>query len=480
MNNTFSSVPRTLEAYFECHANKSICGEVFAGNYKSKDRKGMYYGIDKNGYPVLYINFDKNNNETVTIPTFVLGEGKFHVAFSIYDNRIEGYLNGRLEISKSFSQSLAGLNEYQFSVAGDDTSNNSYWFRQGNLYSLSFFSEPRSSEQILSDRNFIDLTDETLLAAFDFTKSKDDCSKNKNNICPYWNESENVSRENYAYTLAVVPDVQTLLKKYPGKVGSIFDYLLEKSDDYNIKRVLFLGDLTDGNTEEEWTLVRDEVARLDNVIPYSLVRGNHDGFIGTYDNPSADFNNFFGGESTYKDQYDGSFDGVNNTYKIDGNILFLNLDFGARDSVLEWASEIVSANGDKKIIVITHDFLFRNGEIGDTLCPPKCYGKTLNNPEQLWEKFISKHSNISMVINGHTASNDVVLKKLYGEKGNEILAVLSDFQEVDLFMGGDGIVNLLHFDSNDALVSIETYSTAKGKFYKHTNQIGFDKKCKSP
>ena len=112
--------------------------------------------------------------------------------------------------------------------------------------------------------------------------------------------------EDYAYSFAVVGDTQTLnindVKAGTSNLKNLYQWILDNKDSKNIQYVLGLGDITDKvyktNPDElydanygEWQNALDALNMLNGKIPYSLVRGNHDGF--------DEFNATFGAGSYY-------------------------------------------------------------------------------------------------------------------------------------------------------------------------------------
>jgi len=101
-----------------------------------------------------------------------------------------------------------------------------------------------------------------------------------------------------------------------------------------------------------------------------------------------------------------------------------------------------------------------------------------NYGEAMWEKFISKHENIVLVMSGHIGHDYVVVNQRKGVNGNMVTEMLMDFQSVDnaasnynLAKDGCGIVNLLHFSADGKTVIIETVATVLGKHFMELNQL---------
>ena len=150
----------------------------------------------------------------------------------------------------------------------------------------------------------------------------------------------------------------------------------------------------------------------------------------------------------------------------------MSLDYGPDDDVLEWASSVVEQYPNDNVIISTHCFLFHNGTtLDDTeICPPS-HGVGFNDGDDMWDKFISRYSNIVMVLCGHDPSNEIVVSKMEGENGNTVTCCLINPQHTDFYDRVTGMVALLHFKDGGRTMIIENYSTVLGKFYKTDNEI---------
>ncbi len=234
-----------------------------------------------------------------------------------------------------------------------------------------------------------------------------------------------------------------------------------------------LGDITDKNTDAEWQLAKEQIFRLNGKVPYSLVRGNHD--------KSPEYNAAFA-VPEYLDSLDGRMErySAENTYRLFSaggvDFLLVCLDYGASDKALQWAGKIISEHPDRKVIITTHCYLFRDGttlDAGD-VCPPNTSGKDTgasNNGDQMWYKLVSKYPNIFLVLSGHDPCDDVVVTQAEGENGNVVTQILTDPQGVDAStVGPVGIVTMLYFSADGASMQIRNYSTVKKQYYMSTSQ----------
>ena len=478
LTKTFDSVPRTYEALIETSADVSNRkGCTIVGNYTSSYTAGITFRVYLNGSPSLCLRYDRDHQDQYTFPASVLKTGRVHIAITIDDTYVYGYLNGKQVLKKAHCGYLPELSEYPFSLGGDNRTDNTWWFRSGTIYSVNLFSEYRTAEQIEADIHGIDTNDPTLMLSYNFEESFEDRSAEQNNLVPYFYESEFIPSDEYDYTFACVGDTQSLVKKYPDRVHNIYDFIIDNLDQLKIRRVIGLGDMTEDNTADQWEIVSEQVFRLDDVVPYTVIRGNHDHYART---PEAEatkelmFGYYFDNEM-YRKQFDDSFDGgPTNTFTrftVNGiPYLLLCLDYGPDDDVLSWASDVVEQYPNDNVIVATHAFLFHDGTTLDAtdICPPR-NDVGFNNCDEMWDKFVSRHANIVLVLCGHDPSNEIVYAQMTGEHGNVVTCCLINPQHTDFYDRAAGLVALLHFKNGGSTIAVEYYSTVEGKFYKTDN-----------
>lgn len=281
-----------------------------------------------------------------------------------------------------------------------------------------------------------------------------------------WIEAEPVT--DYAYAFAVIPDTKTVNFHDPDNLHKIYDWVIQNTQDQNVRFVFELGDITNQNTDEEWLLAYEQIRRLNGVIPHSVVRGDCD------DESRFDENFPY---SDYAEGLSGSYDQtMRNTYQklTVGEISYLivNLDVGASDDVLMWANEIVAAHSGYRVIVTTHAYLDANGI---PLTEKSKYAPTAsgfaNDGEDIWEKFISKHINIDLVICSHSQCDDIVVTTAVGEFGNTVTQMLINPESLDNGYGACGMAAMLYFSEDGRNIEVRYYSTIREKYFKAKNQF---------
>ena len=98
--------------------------------------------------------------------------------------------------------------------------------------------------------------------------------------------------------------------------------------------------------------------------------------------------------------------------------LIVSLECKPRDEVLDWANKVVTEHPDHRVIVLTHAYMRANGKRFEKLG----YKIKGNAGEAIWEKLVSKHKNIFMVLCGHASGEAVLTSK--GDHGNQVHQVL--------------------------------------------------------
>ena len=276
----------------------------------------------------------------------------------------------------------------------------------------------------------------------------------------------------------LLPDTQYYAEKYPEVLDSQITWIERNAKDINL--VIQQGDLTQNNNDKEWQLVQKAFSRLNNKVPYVLALGNHD--MGSADGKFADvrnttlFNQYFPYPEMAKlPAFAGTFENEktdNSYYRLEtGKIkwLIISLEFGPRNSVLNWANQIVNQYPDHTVILNTHSYMYsdstRQGP-GDNW-RPQAYGvgkdtgvNAVNDGEQIWEKLVRKHSNIRFVFSGHILNSGVGTLISVSDSGNYVYQMLANYQsEVKgSVRGGNGWLRILDMDFRKNELHVTTYS----------------------
>lgn len=267
-----------------------------------------------------------------------------------------------------------------------------------------------------------------------------------------------------AFTFVFVGDTQMVAHYEPEKMDTIYQWIIDHKDEKNIKFVAGLGDITDQPEDYQWEAAMPAIKKMDGILPYSLIRGNHDEMYLYAKYVYYD---------TYISQLDGMYqDNVFTTYKTVevGTLkyLFLNLDHGPTDDALQWACQVVEQHPEHNVIITTHGYINGKGQLltPETTTIPPSKTKGFNDAPAIWEQLVKKYENIIMVVCGHIGTApEIVYYEAVGDHGNTIPQVLVDPQRVDKYEGASGLVALFHFSADGKQVQVENYSTIRQIHY---------------
>ena len=397
------------------------------------------------------------------------------------------YHNGEFKETKTFDfkPDKTTIDNLLF-LAGDGYSANRRAFT-GTLGDVAVYSDVRSAAEVKSDyKDGANVKDDDLLLYYQLSAEMDgkdapDLSGNGYNMNynrmmlteTQMDQIRSQDENEYAYSIAFIPDTQYMVSKFPKRFEPIYDYILENKDKKNIKYVIGLGDMTDANSTKEWNMVKEQIDRLSGVLPYTLVRGNHDGRGGDtkFDSIFAQKNSYYykqiqANGGSYKEN------SVKNTYVLfevnDTKYMILNLDYGIDENVLKWADKVISEHPEHRVMIVTHAWLNINAEpytVSDWGSPSSEVPGSIN-PDQMWAKHFKKHANIDMIICGHTNSDQVLVTPVIGDKGNTVYQILMDGQYADIStFNGLGLVGLMYFTADGRFAKVEYYSTAYNRYY---------------
>lgn len=262
----------------------------------------------------------------------------------------------------------------------------------------------------------------------------------------------------YAYSFAVVGDTQNVNRLFPEEYYKIYQWIVDNAEEKKIAYVMGLGDITDGNSSQEWQRAQESFWLLgESGIPHSQVRGNHDS--------KENFELYMGADMDYQDSIQGAFnDKMANTWRLlqVGQVKYLifALDYGFGDDVIQWAGEIIERYPDHNVIITTHAYMYRDYTTLDYLdeVPPSTTGG-VNDGDHMWEKFISKYENIKLVLCGHIDIDNVQISTQVGDHGNTVTQILVDGQTMDKKLGPKGMVAMFYFSEDGRNVKLQYYST---------------------
>lgn len=274
------------------------------------------------------------------------------------------------------------------------------------------------------------------------------------------------------FTVAVLPDTQHYSRLDNGIFQQQTQWLVDNWDDLDGEMVLHLGDVVaDPSDESEWDVAEEAIGILDDAgIPSLLCFGNHDAVdlreptrfrerfpVERYERIVDETENVTGWGS-----YEGYSENVYLTQRVLGErFLYLTLEFGPRDAVLEWANDVVADHPDHTAVVVTHSYTAPDGTLVDegTNYAPTNYfpdGADANNGVDVWEKFVSNHRNVQFAQSAHHLATNYADRVDSGEENNLVTQMFSNYQTEP--NGGDGWLRLNRLDVDRGVASVDTYS----------------------
>lgn len=478
---SFSQVPGTFEATVRFDGSKAYPGRggVVVGNFCDAKTPCISFEVYTSGMPRLYVIDDNAtvhdfcfNELTVYLDTWV------HMAVTI-DNEagfVTCYINGG-----EYSQTLEMTEPLQVTmdsalcIGGDLRVVNDQYFK-GEISSVALYSDVRTAREVRGDSFAAKPALHDLMGYYDLAGAQGTLYDTYGTGVEFealpstqqWADDYQPITE-YDYAFAVMGDTQIMNHRYPDKFPMLYNWIVDNAEEQKLKFVFGLGDITDKDTDAEWLLAKSLICKMNGVVPYSLVRGNHDS--------TGKYNTYFPLEE-FKDTIDGSFkDTMMYTYQTfevgEIKYLVLAMDINASDDALAWANDVITAHPDYNVIITTHIYLSTNGKpLADGTGTTKYGG--VNDCTQWWEKMIKKHPNVVLMLSGHVPTDRIVVNQREGDNGNIVTEMLVDPQGTDVKYEGAGLIALLKFTEGGKRVNVEYYSPVHDKYFLAENQFAFD------
>jgi len=292
-------------------------------------------------------------------------------------------------------------------------------------------------------------------------------------------------QQSASWSIVALPDTQVYAKDDTPYANEQTQWIVDNRDSENIAFVSHEGDVVDhGDDDAEWQYMDAAMAKLDGVVPYATVPGNHD-WATLWDKESSidKYKQYFG-PSRYdgRDWYGGAgpTDVDENRANINSYQLFsaggydflhLALEWepaGSTDdpsTPLGWAQQVLDEHPDRATILTTHSYLRDNPDRRATeLQEPNDIG---NTAQTVWEELISPNQQIFMVLGGHWHEEDGEVKQVStNDAGEAVYEMLANYQfRSD---GGHGLMRHIRFNpggGRDAAdrIAVRTFSPSTGE-----------------
>lgn len=294
------------------------------------------------------------------------------------------------------------------------------------------------------------------------------------------------------FSIIILPDTQHYSSSFPEMFYKQMNWIVENKKNLNIQYVVQLGDLTDNNKEYAWEIASKSFKILENAgVPYSIVYGDND-----MKNPDKNYydgirhtellNRYFPvsrfdkPESWWRGGFfeAGKIDNYYSVFKYkDNKFLIMSLEIAPRSTVLNWADNIISQDPTEKVIVVTHDYIDKDGQRLDDLKSFGLAGRDKtdklkgNNAEEVFDKLIKNNPNILIVLCGHKNGEfqkEVKIKKSKNSGTSKVLyEILSDYQDKKAKgsneRSGNGLLRVLKYYPEKNEISLITVSALTGE-----------------
>ncbi|MBQ2737700.1 MAG: hypothetical protein IJF38_03345, partial [Clostridia bacterium] len=470
----------------------------------------------------FYINGEKISSSDVIVNYWINGDS---------DNAGDANFTHNLDMSKielSASMYLGQAAGYssKTELGADDPYNSGVAYSptnfKGRIKNLALYSTVLTEGQIKSNYEAgIDAKRDGIILCYDLTSTSTsgesksgyitDLSGNGYNTVPLYHErTEELDANDFDYSFAILGDTQFLvdwdLRNDTEYFKDIYDWIIRNKDAKKIARVLGVGDIVesgrfwedDGDpvsdearayAEDQWEYAVSQFARLEAAgIPYTITWGyNHDGGHGEeftiYFGNSTNFTNsdigyYFSDPSS--EDYNKRLANYYQCFTVEGvKYMVMCIEYRPNSDVLAWADSVIKAKSDHRVIINTHYFLDQQGNIS----------QQYSQIQPKWDKLANENANVEMIICGHVAKqNNVVRAYTVAKSGQTVAQFLFDPQQLDRFLGYDdtGLVAMLYFSNGGKDVRFELVSTsrtmraiekdadAEDILYGHKNSFRFD------
>lgn len=306
-----------------------------------------------------------------------------------------------------------------------------------------------------------------------------------------------------SWSMVVIPDPQGYAKQGTNQpiLEMMTAWIAQNAEQLNVRMVLCTGDVVEQNdricngfsgdqsSASQWQSAARAFARLDGVVPYIAVTGNHDYTYSRTGEKRTHLDEYFPIDKNplnraairqYGLDEQGNHTLTNAAFSVrtpDGTpYLFLCMEFAPRDTVLAWARRVVSLKeyADHRIVLLTHAYLDKKSR--RTHAPTKVTGyepivvdgritkykqelPDSNNGEDIWKKLVQPASNIELVVCGHISGWGFRTDRNDAER--DVHQMLFDAQSMGggyQGNGGDGWLRILEFDPDGVTVRVKTFS----------------------
>lgn len=297
-----------------------------------------------------------------------------------------------------------------------------------------------------------------------------------------------------SWSVILLPDPQAYVKfeRNQALLELMTSWISENIDRLNIKFVMCTGDLVEDNnlsnpdgvnanqtSTAQWESVSRAFSRLDGKVPYITATGNHDyGVLKRVDSKKTNFTKYFpinkntSNKAVLRDvalNDDGIPTLENASYEFTSpqgrKFLMLSLEFAPRNSIIEWAKELISRDQyeNHTVGILTHYYMSAKNEY---LKANKWDLPDANYGEDIWKKLVKPSRNIQLVFAGHIGKADdprghIAFREDLNARGKKVHQMVFNAQGLGGGFdgnGGDGWLRILEFLPDGKTVRVKTFS----------------------
>jgi len=271
------------------------------------------------------------------------------------------------------------------------------------------------------------------------------------------------------FSIMQITDTQYISWLAPSLFYDQTSWIVNNSQDYNLKMVIHTGDFVDTPTHtSEWEVANTAMMTLySSGIPYCWDAGNHDQLP-----PNSSANLWLGDSNTgwlgsqypafnqtimrqkpywVADIYDGKNTAVAFNY-LNYRFLIVNLEFLANSSAIDWLQTLIKCNPTANVIVATHDYLNRTGGYGTrSISNSGVLDYTWGND---FKALLDQYPNVFLTLSGHIQSRTT---GAYNQRVGDREEIFFNRQELNNKTGAAS-VRIYTFNMTSMQVSVSTYA----------------------
>lgn len=282
-------------------------------------------------------------------------------------------------------------------------------------------------------------------------------------------------------TIVALPDTQVYSERYPHHFKAQTQWVRQHVKDRNIVAVFHEGDITNRNTPKQWENAQAAMDELFGQVPVIAAPGNHDmgpgGNGATHESMMSEYldaSRFALHPSFAGTMQPGRTENNYSLFETDGQKwIGIALEWAPRDRAVDWADQILKQHQDRLAVIVTHAYMYYDETKYDwdrtqsQSWSPYKYGvakspEGINDAGDLWEKLITKHPNVVMVLSGHVLNDGAGRLSEKTAFGNTVHQMLANYQM--RHEGGDGWLRLIELLPDGKTIQVRTYSPVLDRY----------------